>query len=540
MNKFEFNRLCPFKWFVLENFPFIEADFDAITNYQLYCKVVEYLNKVIENNNAIGIQTENLTNAFIELQDYVNNYFENLDVQDEINNKLDDMVESGTLQEIIADYLNSKAIFGFDTVNDMKNSTNLIDGSYAQTLGYYSKNDGGKALYKIRTITNDDIIDNSLIIPLSNNSLIAELIYNNIINPLSLGAKANGLDDDSQIISKCIDIGAIIDGQNKTYKADIIINKSNIELTNFKILGMITISNNLSFVNINNSEIDATGKNYGITATDNVTKLYIDNCYIHNAELVGLNLINAWDNVLTRISLSSNKKGLYVTAFNHGVFQGTAYGNEIGLDFHDGSAMQVNATAQENKKTGVNVTTVHGSTFELYLEQNGYEGTTFKEQSQLLVGDNGARCLGTTFNIYAMGGSNSEMESHFGATFLSAISCIITGRFERHIDSGIRIGSSVINCQCNVIDVNHTNYGYDDNLQQFIYKIGDKLVNTSHNIPETIKLLYTIRSSTPLLTSIEHPSSSTTIIRAKDIEGNTPTNINAEVYGIVPSIITTL
>lgn len=101
MNNFNYKNLCPFKWFVLQNFPFIEADFDAITNYQLYCKVVEYLNKVIEDTNKIGNQVEDLTNAFIELQNYVNDYFENLDLQEEIDNKLDEMVEDGTLAEII-------------------------------------------------------------------------------------------------------------------------------------------------------------------------------------------------------------------------------------------------------------------------------------------------------------------------------------------------------------------------------------------------------------------------------------------------------
>ena len=54
---FNFKKLPPFKWFVLQNFPFIEADFDAITYYQLLCKIVEYLNKVIDENNAIGEQT---------------------------------------------------------------------------------------------------------------------------------------------------------------------------------------------------------------------------------------------------------------------------------------------------------------------------------------------------------------------------------------------------------------------------------------------------------------------------------------------------
>lgn len=98
---FEYKKLFPFRWYVLENFPFIEATFDGITEYQLYCKLCEYVNKTIEKLNELGLQTENITNAFEELQNYVNNYFETLDIQDEINNKLDEMVEDGTLARII-------------------------------------------------------------------------------------------------------------------------------------------------------------------------------------------------------------------------------------------------------------------------------------------------------------------------------------------------------------------------------------------------------------------------------------------------------
>lgn len=102
MNKnFDYKKLSPFKWFVLENFPFIEADFDAITDWQLFCKLSEEMNKVIEKVNLCGEQVEELTNAFNNLQDYVNNYFDNLDVQDEIDNILNDMAESGELAEII-------------------------------------------------------------------------------------------------------------------------------------------------------------------------------------------------------------------------------------------------------------------------------------------------------------------------------------------------------------------------------------------------------------------------------------------------------
>ena len=132
---FNFKKLPPFKFFVLQNFPFIEADFDAITNYQLLCKVVEYLNKVIDENNRIGEQTENLTNSFTELQEYVTNYFDNLDIQDEINNKLDEMAESGELVEIIGQYLQLAGIFGYDTIAVMKTAENLTIGSICRTLG---------------------------------------------------------------------------------------------------------------------------------------------------------------------------------------------------------------------------------------------------------------------------------------------------------------------------------------------------------------------------------------------------------------------
>ena len=197
---FNFKKLPPFKWFVLQNFPFIEADFDAITYYQLLCKIVEYLNDENKVINVIGEQTENLTNAFNELQDYVNHYFDTLDIQEEINNKLDEMATDGTLQEIISDYLNSQAIFCYDTVNDMKQATNLINGSYAKTLGYHSINDGGGPIYKIKD-TNE--LENGAIITL-NNSLQAHLNYNDEINVKTFGAYGNNTNDDTQAFKNAI------------------------------------------------------------------------------------------------------------------------------------------------------------------------------------------------------------------------------------------------------------------------------------------------------------------------------------------------
>lgn len=97
--------LTPFKGWVLQNFPFIEADFDALTNYDLICKITEYLNNIIYNQNEVQDLSEELVKGYNDLLDYVNNYFDNLDVQEEINNKLDQMAQDGSLTNLIKNYV---------------------------------------------------------------------------------------------------------------------------------------------------------------------------------------------------------------------------------------------------------------------------------------------------------------------------------------------------------------------------------------------------------------------------------------------------
>lgn len=143
---------------------------ESMSYYEALCWLVGFLQDQVVpavNTNSEAVQ---------ELQNYVANYFDNLDVQEEINNKLDDMAESGELTEIIAQYLSLAGVLAFDTVADMKVATNIIDGSTARTLGFNAKGDGGAAVYKIREITNDDTVNEMDIIALTNNDLIAELV----------------------------------------------------------------------------------------------------------------------------------------------------------------------------------------------------------------------------------------------------------------------------------------------------------------------------------------------------------------------------
>lgn len=140
----------------------------------------------------------------------IEEWIENVDLQEYIDNRLNEMVESGELQEIISVYLNSKAVFGYDTVSDMKEATNLINGSYAKTLGYYSKNDGGSATYLIRTITNEDVVDEMTILSMEDETLVAELIIEYPINPKKLGAYYDNTHDDSSYINKALTLGNVI------------------------------------------------------------------------------------------------------------------------------------------------------------------------------------------------------------------------------------------------------------------------------------------------------------------------------------------
>ena len=192
-------KIPKFRRCVLQNFPFIEQDFDALTDYQLLCKVVEYLNKVIDSQNQVIEIAEALTAAFNELQSFVENYFANLDVQEEINNKLDQMAEDGTLQEIITTYIQANVAWTFDTVADMKLATNLVDGSYARTLGYHTINDGGGALYKI---TNTGTANEMDVIAIG--SLYANIQLDKEITLENFGAYGDDDHDDSDIIQAVI------------------------------------------------------------------------------------------------------------------------------------------------------------------------------------------------------------------------------------------------------------------------------------------------------------------------------------------------
>lgn len=272
------------------------AFIESMSYYEMLAWLVNWLeNTVIPtvNNNAEAV--EELQGLFVELKTFVDNYFENLDVQEEINNKLDQMTEDGTLQEIIAEYLNTKAVFGFDTVSDMQSATNLIDGSYAKTLGFHSKNDGGAALYKIREITNSDVIDNRFIISIGSNNLIAELITSSPVNICQVGGSQNF----SSVCNALLSEGKSIYVPKLNFTAD-----STITIT----------SNNTMFICDGNITFSDTNSVL-LSVQSHRNKIEMNGRYTCGSSNTFLELgggTNAWNNTIFINDVASSKIGILV------------------------------------------------------------------------------------------------------------------------------------------------------------------------------------------------------------------------------------
>ena len=168
---------------------------ESMSYYETLLGLLAYLkNTVIPtvNNNADAVSE--LQNLYTELHDYVENYFNNLDVQQEINNKLDQMVEDGTFQNILTNYANVERIYNtfIEAQNDFEN---LYNNMKIKTLGYYEINDGGNAQYLITNTKSETQFQIKI-----NDSFYATLITEKkFLNVLKLGLKNDGNTDNLQL-----------------------------------------------------------------------------------------------------------------------------------------------------------------------------------------------------------------------------------------------------------------------------------------------------------------------------------------------------
>ena len=171
-----FKPLQPFRYWCQKVLPLVYDD--SLSYYELLCKVVDYLNKTMEDVETLHSDTDNLRTAYGELQaDYnekygnmsewinesyqelvtfVNTYFENLDVQEEINNKLDIMALDGTLAVIVAPYVPAATEAWLEEHITNPSSPPLDTSLTLATAAAPAKTVGDKALLYRTTINNTD------------------------------------------------------------------------------------------------------------------------------------------------------------------------------------------------------------------------------------------------------------------------------------------------------------------------------------------------------------------------------------------------
>ena len=165
------------------------------------CNYIE--NEIIPKYNENVKAINELITLYNQLKEYVDNYFDNLDVQQEIDNKLDDMAESGQLAEIITAYLEVNGVLAFDNITALEGADNVINGSVAYIIGEVNYNDGKGAFYKIRTKLETDVIDHFNIVETTDETLVGERLPNYYIN--SIESNINNIETDIEDIKKELD-----------------------------------------------------------------------------------------------------------------------------------------------------------------------------------------------------------------------------------------------------------------------------------------------------------------------------------------------
>ena len=102
--------LPPFRAWLASNIPAVYDN--TMSYYDELTSLIKYLESVVlpaVNKNSQSV-TE-LAQLYKELKEFVDHYFDNLDVQEEINNKLDNMVQDGTFATLLEQSVGSKSTY---------------------------------------------------------------------------------------------------------------------------------------------------------------------------------------------------------------------------------------------------------------------------------------------------------------------------------------------------------------------------------------------------------------------------------------------
>lgn len=184
------------------------------SDYEIMCNLVQLYNTMAEGYNKVEKLSTDTQRAYVQLQNFVNTWFDGLDVTDEVSTILHRMVDDGSLEQVVAqtgqvapatkEFLSSSE--GIEQI------TPPINDSVRKWLDEHPE----------ATTT---VQDKSLTKEKFTNKLALETVKD-YVTPEMFGALGDGVNDDTQFIQYCVD----------HYK--------NIVLTQvYKISSPITISN---------------------------------------------------------------------------------------------------------------------------------------------------------------------------------------------------------------------------------------------------------------------------------------------------------
>ena len=197
-----YKSLQPFRFWCQKVLPLVYDD--SLSYYELLCKVVDYLNKTMEDVETLHGDVTNLHTAYEELQNYVNTYFSTLDVQEEINNKLDSLAKNGTLSQLIKPYVQESPTF-VNSVTEMTNTNNIYVLKTNGHLYVYNSTtrnfeDSGLA-YGINGIYPKNVDYNTWVNTIMNKQVFKDKQALFVTNPYNVNITNNSYECKSELVS---------------------------------------------------------------------------------------------------------------------------------------------------------------------------------------------------------------------------------------------------------------------------------------------------------------------------------------------------
>lgn len=173
---------------------------ESLSYYETLLWLCKYLqNTVIPAVNTNAEAVTELQEAMVSLQEYVDNYFDNLDIQEELDAKLDEMAEDGSLQNILNNYASIEKVY--NTLDEVIADTSIVENQKIKTLGYHSVNDGGAGHYYVTVAEQSDTYSIQ-----ANNDLYINLVLTDCLNVKQMGAYGDGVHDDTDVIDLALNL----------------------------------------------------------------------------------------------------------------------------------------------------------------------------------------------------------------------------------------------------------------------------------------------------------------------------------------------